>query len=157
MINIRKGNQEDLPFILEMILELAKFEESLEQVNITLEQLTTDGFGENPVFYFFVAEKKGEIVGMAFCIIKYSTWKGKCLFLEDFYVKEKFRRTGIGQKLFKEIIKEAHKNKLGRIMWQVLDWNKPAIKFYKKMGAKISSNWLNGEINKEQIIEMYNK
>ena len=88
---------------------------------------------------------------MAFYYIKYSTWTGKCLFLEDFIVTKKFRRQGIGEKLFNEIVLIAKKLKMNRIMWQVLNWNKPAINFYKKYNSDISDNWLDGKITKKQI------
>ena len=151
MITIRKGKKEDVPFILDLIKELAEYENALDQVSIDIKELENDGFGENPLFYFLVAEKNSKIVGMAFYYIKYSTWKGKCLFLEDFIVTKKLRRQGIGEKLFEEIIRIAKKLEMNRVMWQVLDWNKLAINFYKKYNAQISNRWLDGKLIKSQI------
>ena len=151
MIKIRKGKREDLPSIMALIKELAEYENSVDKVNITIEELEHDGFRENPLFSFIVAELKNEIIGMAFYYIKYSTWEGKCLFLEDFIVRKKYRSKRVGSKLFESIIKIAKKTNMNRIMWQVLSWNKPAIYFYKKYNAEISAEWLDGKITKRQI------
>ena len=151
MIKIRKGKKSDIPFVLDLIKELAKYENALDKVSIGVKELENDGFGNKPLFYFLIAEINSNIVGMAFYYIKYSTWKGKCLFLEDFIVTKKFRRKGIGEKLFKEIIRTAKKLEMNRVMWQVLDWNTPAINFYKKYNASISNDWLDGRLTKEQI------
>ena len=151
LIKIRKGEKSDLPCILNLIKELAQYENALDKVDIGIQELEIDGFSKNPLFYFLVAEINSNIVGMAFYYIKYSTWTGKCLFLEDFIVTKKFRRQGVGEKLFNEIILIAKKLKMNRIMWQVLNWNKPAINFYKKYNSDISDNWLDGKITKKQI------
>lgn len=151
MINIRKGEKSDLPQILSLIKELAEYENALDQVSITLEQLENDGFSETPSFYLLIAEKNNEIIGMSFYWMRYSTWKGKFLFLEDFIIKKKYRRSGVGKALFNETIKICQKNKLNGMCWQVLDWNTPAINFYKKYKSTISGKWLNGGLTKEQI------
>ncbi len=151
MIKIRKGQKEDLPEILNLIKELAEYENSLNQVSITLEQLEKDGFGNNPAFYFLVAKKNDEIIGMSFYWIRYSTWKGKFLFLEDFVVKKEYRRSGVGEALFNATIKTCQNLNLHGMCWQVLDWNSPAINFYKKYNAQISGEWLDGKLTKSQI------
>ena len=151
MINIRKGTKSDLPFVLNLIKELAEYENALSEVSITLTQLEKDGFGEKSVFSFLVAEKNNEIIGMALYYTKYSTWKGKCLFLEDLVVNKKNRRSGVGSKLFEAIIKTAKETNMQRVMWKVLDWNKLAINFYKKYNANISNKWLDGKLIKSQI------
>ena len=151
MINIRKGIKKDLPFVLKLIKELAEYENSLHEVSINLKDLENDGFNEAPSYYFLVAEKNDKIVGMSFYWIRYSTWKGKFLFLEDFIVKTKYRRQGVGKKLFNATIKICQKLKLNGMCWQVLDWNKPAIEFYKQYNAEISGDWLNGKLTKSQI------
>jgi|TARA_B110000240_G_C13511955_1_gene460093 GNAT superfamily N-acetyltransferase len=153
-IIIRKGLKKDLPDVLHLIKELADYENSLEQVNISLDQLEKDGFGSHPYFFFLVAINKNEIIGMSFYHIRYSTWKGKFLFLEDFVVKESFRKQGIGSKLFEATINEANHKNLNGMFWQVLDWNTPAINFYKKYKSDISSKWLNGKLNKEQLLSI---
>ena len=153
-ILLRKGVKTDLPAVLELIKELADFENAKDQVTITLEDLEKDGFGENPWYWFLVAEKDNKIIGLSFYWIRYSTWKGKFLFLEDFVIKEEYKRQGIGSKLFEETIKVCKKLNLNGMIWQVLDWNTPAINFYKKYNADISKEWLNGKLTKKQIDEI---
>ena len=153
---IRKGLKNDLPAVLNLIKELANYEKALKEVTITLKDLEKDGLGKHPCQWFLVAENNTEIVGLSFYWIRYSTWKGKFLFLEDFVIKEEHRRSGIGSKLFEATIKECHKLKLNGMIWQVLDWNTPAIDFYKKYNANISSTWLNGKLTKKQINKICN-
>lgn len=152
---IRKGYKSDLPMVLDLIKELALYENSAGEVILTVEDLERDGFGEHPVFNFFVAENNKEIIGLALYYIKYSTWKGKCIFLEDIIVTEQFRNQGVGKKLFDEVVEAAKKMNVQRLEWQVLDWNKPAIKFYEKLNSLFDTNWINCKITKEQI-ENYN-
>ena len=152
---IRKGIKKDLPAVLELIKELANYENAEDQVTITLEDLEKDGYGSHPWFWFLVAENNQEIVGLSFYWIRYSTWKGKFLFLEDFVIKQEYRRQGIGSKLFEETIKICKKLNLNGMIWQVLDWNSSAIDFYKKYGADISNDWLNGKLTKKQIEKIH--
>jgi GNAT superfamily N-acetyltransferase len=140
---------------LQLIKELADYENALDQVTITQEDLENDGFSERPWYWFLVAEKNNEIIGLSFYWIRYSTWKGKFLFLEDFVIKQEYRNKGVGSQLFEETIKICKKLKLNGMIWQVLDWNTPAINFYKKYNADISKNWLNGKLTKKQINEIY--
>ena len=154
-ITIREGIKKDLPTVLELIKELADFENARDQVTITLEDLEKDGFEEKPWYWFLVAEKDNKIVGLSFYWIRYSTWKGKFLFLEDFVIKEEYRKQGIGSLLFEETIKVCQKLNLNGMIWQVLDWNTSAIKFYKKYNADISKEWLNGKLTKNQIDNLY--
>ena len=151
MIIIRKGEKADLPYVLKLIKELAEYENAIDKVAITLEELEIDGFSENPYYYFLVAEKRNKIIGMSFYFIRYSTWKGKILFLEDFIVAKEYRRMGVGKKLFDATIKICKELNAKAMCWQVLDWNKAAIEFYKKYNAEISSEWLDGKLNEEQI------
>ena len=151
---IRKGLKKDLPTVLNLIKELANYENALEEVTITLDDLEKDGFTNHPWYWFLVAENENEIIGLSFYWIRYSTWKGKFLFLEDFIIKEEYRRYGIGSKLFERTIKICQELKLNGMSWQVLDWNTPAIDFYKKYNANISSAWLNGKLTKKQITEI---
>ena len=148
---IRKGTKNDLPQTLRLIKELAEYEKAPLEVAVTIEEMERDGFGEHPVFGFFVAEAEGGIVGIALYYIKYSTWKGKCVFLEDLIVTEKFRQSGIGKKLFDEVVKVAKAMNARRMEWQVLEWNEPAIRFYKKVNANLDAEWLNGRLVDEQI------
>ena len=147
---IRKGTKQDLPSVLDLIHELALFEKAPEQVTNTVNDMEEDGFGKNPAFNFYVAELNDKIIGIAVYFIKYSTWKGKGLYLDDLFVTEKFRGKGIGKKLFDIIIEEAKKINAKQLHWQVLDWNTPAIDFYKKYGASIDAEWLDCKMNFEK-------
>ena len=150
-MNIRKGNPEDMKSVLGLIQELAIFEKEPDAVVITEEDLIRDGFGEKPLFNVFVAEieneeKRKEIVGIALYYYRYSTWKGKTLYLDDFYVKEAYRRSGTGQKLFKAFIEEGISRNAKQLKWQVLDWNEVAIDFYIRQHAELIKGWWNGRI-----------
>jgi GNAT superfamily N-acetyltransferase len=152
---IREGTSKDLPRLLELIIELAVYEKEPNAVEVTIEQLEKDGFGEHPLFSFFVAEINGTIEGIALHYFKYSTWKGKCLFLEDIVVNKAFRGKGIGKLLFDEVVKVAAKHHCKRMEWQVLKWNTPAIEFYKnKYDANLDAEWLNGRLVDKQIQEL---
>ena len=140
-MNIRKGKKEDMQGVLALIQELAVFEKEPDAVLITEEDLVRDGFGENPLFQVFVAEVENDIVGIALYYYRYSTWKGKTIHLEDLVVKDSMRGTGLGYALYSEIIKQAKKDKVRRIDWNVLDWNTAAIEFYKKSGANVLDEW----------------
>ena len=115
--HIRKGTQADLSVVLDLIKELAEYEKALNEVTITLKELEEDGFGEHPWYWFIVAELNGEIVGMSFYFIRYSTWKGRFLFLEDFVVKESYRRSGIGSQLFEETVRIAQQMEVNGMVW----------------------------------------
>jgi len=147
-VKVRKATKEDLPAILTLIKELADYERAPDEVTISLKDLEEDGFGNSPLYEAFIAEKDDKmIVGMAFFYFAYSTWKGKCLYLEDIIVSENYRRQGIGKQLFDAVLEKAKDLGVKRLMWQVLEWNTPAIEFYKsKYGADISNEWLNGRI-----------
>src|SRR5438105_3517698 len=138
-IIIRKGEKNDLPGVLALIHELAEFEQAPDAVTNTVADMEVDGFGENPVFGFHVAEAEGKVVGIALYFVKYSTWKGKGLYLDDIVVTEKYRSQGIGKKLFDEYVKEAKLAGAKQLHWQVLDWNVRAIEFYKKLNARIEA------------------
>jgi GNAT superfamily N-acetyltransferase len=150
-IQIRKGVQTDLPQVLDLIKELAIYEDALDEVTIKLEDLERDGFGSERLFHFLVAVNEKELVGIAFYYTRYSTWKGKILYLEDFVVKEKDRGNGIGTLLFEETLRVCKNKEYNGMAWQVLDWNEPAINFYKKYKASLSSSWLNCKLSKNQI------
>lgn len=150
-MNIRKGEKKDLPAILRLIKELAEYEKAIDEVEITVQELEKDGFSKRPWFWFLVAEKDKKIIGMSFYWIRYSTWKGKFLFLEDFIVQKEYRRSNIGSELFYATLNVCQEMNLNGMCWQVLDWNLPAINFYKKHKALISSDWLNGKLTKNQI------
>jgi len=148
---IRKGKNADMLQVLSLINELAVFEKEPDAVVITENTLQKHGFGKNPLFKIFVAEMSGEIVGMALFYFRYSTWKGPTLHLEDLIVKEDKRSLGIGKALYKKVLNYAYKKKLKRVEWVVLDWNKPAIDFYKKSGAKILPNWRTVQMDEKEL------
>lgn len=146
-IIIRDAVREDVPIMFELIKELALYEKAPEQVTNTVEQMYVDGFGDNPIFGTIVLEVESEIVGMALYYFRYSTWKGKRLYLEDLIVSETMRGRGLGEKLLESVIEKARQTACTGLMWQVLDWNEPAINFYKKFGAKFDEEWVNVNID----------
>lgn len=148
-ISLRKAVKNDLPAVIGLIKELAEYEKALTEVKITLNDLEIDGFGENPLYWIILAEVEKEIVGMSFYYIRYSTWTGRNLYLEDIIVKENYRGNKIGEQLFEETIKEAKRMGVRQMMWQVLDWNEPAIRFYKKFDAELDPEWINGKLRFE--------
>ncbi len=150
-IKIRNGEKKDLQSVLNLIKELAEYENALEEVTITLRELESDGFGDSQYYKFLVAEIDEKIIGLSFYWFRYSTWKGRFLFLEDFIIKKKYRSSGVGSKLFEATIKICQELKMNGMCWQVLDWNKNAIEFYSKYHAEISNSWLNGKLTKKQI------
>lgn len=138
---IRKGEKKDMPFIFNLINELAVFEKEPDAVHITVDDLIENGCKENPEFYNFVAEVEGKIVGMSLFYNRFSTWDGPSLHLEDLMVTEKYRGKGIGKALYDKVLDFALKSGKKRVEWVVLDWNTPAIEFYKKTGATMLENW----------------
>lgn len=150
-MKIRTGSKTDIPAILGLIKELAAYEKAPHDVEVTIEQMEEWGFGNDKLFDFFVAEKNNTIVGMALYYYKYSTWKGKCLFLEDIIVTESERQHGYGKLLFNEVAKVAKQQQVKRMEWQVLDWNEPAIKFYKRYNTVFDGEWINCKLTFEEL------
>lgn len=129
---IRAGKKEDLPHVLELIKELAGYLKEAEAVKNTLAIMERDSFGKHPLFRFFVAERDGAIIGTAIYYYRYSTWKGKQIYLEDLIVTEKERGKGTGKKLFDKTVEKGKETGCSGMGWNVLEWNAPAINFYKK-------------------------
>ena len=150
--SLRIANKEDCPRLMELVHELALYEKAPEQVTVTLAEFEVAGFGNNPVWKAFVAEVDNEIVGFALYYVRYSTWKGNRMYLEDLIITEKMRGNGIGKLLFDRLIQEAKELGFSGMVWQVLDWNEPAINFYKKYGANFDAGWLNASISREQLL-----
>ena len=151
---IREGKKSDLPRVLELVKELALFEKAPEQVTNTVALMEVDGFGDNPIYGMYVAESDGAIVGISIYYYRYSTWKGRRLYLEDIIVTEAERGKGIGKLLFDRTMKKTLESNCTGMMWQVLDWNEPAINFYKKYNSKLDGEWVNCSLERDQIKEI---
>ncbi len=151
-VNLRRATAADMPAVLELINELAEYERAPQEVTVTLDELVHDGFTAN-LFTCVVAELENEVVGMAFFYPRYSTWKGRTIHLEDFIVKQKYRKLGIGKQLFDAVVEEAKAFGAKRLEWLVLEWNEPALNFYKKIGADLDGEWHIGKLNEVQIKE----
>lgn len=143
---IRVARLEDVKSIHELIVELAIYEKAPNEVKVTVEELAADGFGSDPAYKCIVAEKDNKVVGFALYYMRYSTWKGRCVYLEDFLVKKELRGQGIGDLIFKEMLAICKNLNVRLMTWQVLDWNEPAIRFYNKYGSVYDGGWLNGKI-----------
>jgi len=150
-LTIRYAIQEDCGRLLELIHELALYEKAPQEVTVRLDEFVAAGFGSNPVWHAFVAERDGMILGFALYYIRYSTWKGCRLYLEDFIVTEEERGAGIGKLLFERVMREAKEKGYNGMSWQVLDWNAPAINFYNKYQANLEAGWLNASFSTEQL------
>lgn len=147
-IKIRPAVIEDCGRLLELITELAIYEKAPDEVTVSLEHFEESGFGKQPVWWAFVATvQQGSvetIQGFALYYIRYSTWKGQCIYLEDLIVTEEMRGKGLGKLLFESVIEETKRRNFKRMVWQVLEWNEPAIRFYKKYNATLDPEWMNG-------------
>lgn len=148
---IRQASKNDMPQVLNLIIELAVFEKEADAVEVTIEDLQNDGFGDTPAFKCFVAEVNDKIEGIALVYNRYSTWKGKTLHLEDLIVSEKMRGSGLGTALLDEVVKYGQSLGVKRINWEVLDWNEPAIIFYEKKGADVKRDWDVVHLNEKGI------
>jgi GNAT superfamily N-acetyltransferase len=145
-ILIRKANRTDCARMMELIQELAVYEKAPDEVTVSLSHFEESGFGANPVWWAFVAEVQGVVIGMALYYVRYSTWKGQRMYLEDILVTEEMRGKKIGSLLFDALIKEAKEKGFNGMNWQVLEWNEPAINFYKKYSANFDPEWVNCSI-----------
>ena len=143
---IRRAVKDDCPRLLELVQELATYERAPSEVTVTLDHFSESGFGKQPVWWAFVAEVNERVVGFALYYIRYSTWKGQAMYLEDILITNEMRGKGIGKLLFDRLIEESRDRKFNRIIWQVLYWNEPAINFYKKYNADFDAGWLNCSI-----------
>lgn len=152
-IEIRPARKEDCGQLLEMVRGLALYEKAPGEVTVTLDEFTDAGFGKDPVWTAFVAEVDGKVQGFALYYVRFSTWKGCRMYLEDFYVNESLRGKRVGTMLFERILQEARERKFNGLSWQVLDWNEPAINFYKKYNARFEGEWINVSLSRDQLFE----
>lgn len=146
-IEIRRAQRKDCARIRELVYELAVYEKAPNEVTVSQEDFEESGFGKNPVWWALVAEVDGKVEAFALYYIRFSTWKGERMYLEDILVTEKLRGKKIGEQLFKKLIEEAKNKKLNGMVWQVLNWNEPAINFYKKFNSSFDGEWINGSIS----------
>lgn len=145
-IDIRRARREDCARLMELVQELAEYEKAPNEVTVDFDHFVESGFGPHPVWWAWVAEVDGRIEGFALYYIRYSTWKGQRLYLEDLIVTKAMRGKGLGKLLFEKLIEETREKNFSGMVWQVLDWNEPAIDFYKKYGAKLDGEWVNCSI-----------
>jgi GNAT superfamily N-acetyltransferase len=143
-VKVRKAASEDCLRLLELVQELAVYERAPDEVTVTLEHFIESGFGDKPVWWAFVAEEDGVINGFALYYVRYSTWKGQRMYLEDIIVTESARGRGIGSLLMEALIEEARARQFKGITWQVLHWNEPALNFYRKYNVRFDNEWVNG-------------
>ena len=148
-IVIRKAERKDCIRIRELVHELAVYEKAPHEITVTQEHFEESGFGKNPVWWGFVAEVDGKVEAFALYYIRFSTWKGQRMYLEDILVTEKMRGNKIGEMLFERLIEECKEKKFNGMVWQVLNWNEPAINFYKKFNSTFDDEWINGAIGFE--------
>jgi GNAT superfamily N-acetyltransferase len=154
---VRKGEQEDVQSVLDLIIELAVFEKEPEAVQITVDDLLRDGFSEKPKFKFFVAEENSVVIGIALFYERYSTWKGQTIHLEDLMVTQSKRKIGAGKALYTAVLNYAHENDFNRVAWEVIDWNTDAINFYKSTGATYLNDWSVVQMDKKSLEKFIQK
>jgi GNAT superfamily N-acetyltransferase len=150
-IQIRQGILEDLPTVLSLIKELAVYEQAPQEVEVTLEELQNDFSRPVPAFDFFAADVDGKMVGMALYFYKYSTWKGRCIYLDDIIVNQAYRGKGVGTQLFEALIRKAKEMKVRKLEWMVLDWNETAINFYQKFPSVLDHEWISCRLTESEI------
>ncbi|MGL4596507.1 MAG: GNAT family N-acetyltransferase [Bacteroidia bacterium] len=155
-IHIRIAKKEDMHAVHKLIVELAVYEKAPNEVSVTPEQLIADGFGDAPLFGCFVAEYETEIIGISLYYWRYSTWKGKRLYLEDLIVTERMRGHGVGHFLFEHTMRHAIEENCSGLMFQVLDWNEPAIQFYKKYNPFFDGEWINVSLSANEMYKLIN-
>jgi GNAT superfamily N-acetyltransferase len=148
---IRHGKKDDLPQVLDLIKELAEYERALHEVTNTVARLEADGFGPQPLYGLFVADSRPRIVGLSLFYWRYSTWKGKRLYLEDIVVTQTERGKGIGKKLFERTLQHALQENCTGMMWQALHWNEPALRFYRQYNCRFDNEWINLSLERAEI------
>jgi GNAT superfamily N-acetyltransferase len=152
---IRPARVEDLPAILELIHELARYEREPDAVQADTTSLRAALFGESPAVFALVAEHDGQVAGCAIWFVNFSTWTGRHgIYLEDLIVGESYRRSGLGRQLLAELARLTVQRGYGRLEWSVLDWNEPALEFYRSLGAQPMSDWTVHRVTGEALSEL---
>jgi len=157
MIQIKDATIADYPRVLELVKELALFENEPDAVEVTVDELIKNGTGSHPLFKCFTGWYDGEIEGIALCYPRFSTWKGKTIHLEDLIVTQNMRGKGLGKALYNQVMKYAYSQKVKRVEWAVLDWNENAIKFYKNTGATILEDWNLAQMDEQSLLNYVKK
>ncbi|MFT6095600.1 MAG: GNAT superfamily N-acetyltransferase [Nonlabens sp.] len=157
MIEVREAVKKDYPRVLELITELAVFEKEPDAVEVTMEELERNGLGAEAIFICFVGLYDGKIEGISLCYPRFSTWKGKTIHLEDLIVTEKMRGKGLGKALYDKVLKYAQDQKVRRVEWVVLDWNKNAVEFYESTGATIAKDWYLAQMDQKSLDNYINR
>ncbi|MBK6481977.1 MAG: GNAT family N-acetyltransferase [Chitinophagaceae bacterium] len=152
---IRIAEKRDVPYMLALIKELAAYEKAPLEVTNTIERMEADGFSGHPSFFAHVAELEGAIVGVAIYYKAYSTWKGNYIYLDDIIITAEMRGKGIGKKLFDAVGAFAKDCNANLLRWHVLEWNEPAINFYKKYDATLDPEWITCKLKKEQLESLF--
>lgn len=153
-VTIRKATAKDVPVLMALVKELAEFEKAPQEVKTTEEELLKDGFGEKPAFGAIVAEWNGEVKGMAIYYFSYSTWKGRSMYIDDIVVFQESRGKGMGKALMDQLVEIAKEENVGKLHWQVLDWNQPAIDFYSKYNTSFDAEWVNVAVTRENLMKL---
>jgi GNAT superfamily N-acetyltransferase len=149
--HIREAQPEDVPVIMALVKELAEFEKAPHEVETTEALLLADGFGKHPAYKAIMAELDGQVRGMAVYYFSYSTWKGRSMYIDDIVVFKEFRGNGLGKALMDKLVQIAKDENVGKLHWQVLDWNEPAIRFYKKYKATFDAEWVNVTVSRKNL------
>lgn len=150
-LTIRVAQPKDVPSMMRLVRELADFEKLPQEVKLTETKMLEDGFGPQPAFHAIVAELDGNVIGMAVYYFSYSTWKGRSIYIDDIIVTETYRGNGVGKELMDEMVRIAIREQAGKLHWQVLDWNEPAIRFYRKYQPSFDGEWVNVALNATQL------
>lgn len=149
--HIRIATKQDLPNVYGLIKELAEYENATHEPTVSLEEFIEDGTGVHPRYRVIIAEKDNDILGIALYYLGYSTWKGNMMYLDDLVVKEAHRRSGIGKILFQALIAAAREHGVNQLRWHVLNWNEPAIAFYRQIDASLDNEWITCKLEKDKL------
>ncbi len=158
MLILRSMTPEDAPLVVSYIKELADYERDPDAAIVNPEDILHFAFGDHPLIYVVMAEWEGNPAGFALWFYNFSTWEGRAgIYLEDLYIRPEYRRKGIGKALLIHLARIAIANNCTRFVWQVLDWNKSSINFYRQMGARTMDEWLTCRVDNEALVQLANR